>query len=735
MQNPNSVDALRVLATHRTRQNRGVTKDHTGKLIRVSSYYGENVFDIKSARGIPESVREEILKVSKSNKVLKKEHVAVVAAAVTEWATSRGATHFCHWFQPLTGLTAQKHDAFLHFKKNDQLRPIEKLRAGQLLQGEPDASSFPHGGSRTTFEARGYTSWDTSSPMFLLEEGAENILCIPTVFISYNTDALDIKTPLLRSISKISEVATEFLHLTGHYDAKQVVINCGAEQEYFLIDKSFFYARPDLVMTGRTLFGTLTAKNQQLSDHYFGTIPERVLTFMQELDCELYRLGVPVKTRHNEVAPGQFEIAPLYTDANLSADHNQIIMAKIQKLARKHDFVALMHEKPFAGLNGSGKHLNWSMMDDTGLNLFEPGPAAHQNYRFLAMVSIVIEAVNRHAAVLRTSIGSSGNDHRLGGHEAPPSILSIFLGDALSKIFDGILSGKTYAANDKQLMKMEVDQIGYLFQDNVDRNRTSPFAFTGNRFEFRAVGSSQAIGFPLSVLNAAVLDVLIESNAILKKLIDGGKGVNEALIQLIKQWLGKSKHIIHNGDGYCQEWLEEAKKRGLPNHKTLPEALDNFKDEKAIEFLVKTGVMQQQEIKTRYNVLLESYIMHRTIEFSTIQSMVKQYIIPSALDYKLKLQDAIKSHKELGLGKKSSAEISIYEFLTLNMDELYNKVETLSELVTSCSKMDNENSSKLMAKELLPLLEEIAINCNELEEIVPEDLWKLPKYFDMLFFR
>ncbi len=489
--------------------------DEKGKNLKVSEYYGEYVFDIQKAREIPNALKKELLEVSRTGKPLTKEMAKVVADAVLNWSLSKGATHFCHWFHPLTGSTAEKHDSFIDF---DGTAAIEKFSASQLMKGEPDASSFPHGGSRATFEARGYTAWDITSPMFLIPGTNGKTLCIPTAFVSYHGDALDIKTPLLRSSARLNKVATKFLKLSGKKDAENVIVTCGAEQEYFLVDKNFYFLRPDLVMTTRTLFGSLTSRNQQLEDHYFGTIPSRVLACMEELEIELYKLGIPAKTRHNEVAPAQFELAQIFSEGNLAADQNQLVMATLRSVADKHGFVALLHEKPFAGINGSGKHLNWSMSDNTGYNLLEPGKDPHQNFTFLGVLAVIIEAVNRHAAMLRLGIASHGNDHRLGANEAPPSIISVFLGGTLDKILEAIANGKSFKPSDMALLDLGAPELANLLKDNTDRNRTSPFAFTGNKFEFRAVGASASISPSLTYLNAAVATALNTMNETLRQI-------------------------------------------------------------------------------------------------------------------------------------------------------------------------------------------------------------------------
>lgn len=718
-------------ATNRPERIFKLPTENTGKQMKVSDYFGENVFDFRTAEGIPEAVREELISVARTpGRKLKREHVEVVATAATEWATQKGATHFCHWFQPLTGSTAEKHDAFLSFKNG---KPIEKISVSQLMQGEPDASSFPNGGSRSTFEARGYTAWDITSPMFLIDSPNGKTLCIPTAFVSYSGQALDIKTPLLRSINRLDVAATKFLQLTGKSDAKHVTITCGAEQEYFLLDKAFVAARPDLVMTGRTLLGSLSSKNQQLSDHYFGDIPERVLAFMQELDHELYKLGIPAKTRHNEVAPAQFEIAPIFGDANVAADQNQMMMATIKKTAHKHNFEAILHEKPFAGINGSGKHLNWSMGDNTGYNLLEPGSEPHQNLRFLATLSIVCEAVKRRGDALRMAISGHGNDHRLGANEAPPSIISVYLGETLNNIAEAMMEGKTFTPDDKKFLDVGADQLAQLLKDNTDRNRTSPFAFTGNKFEFRAVGSSQNIGFPMSVLNCAATEVFNESNQWLEKEIASGKSIDQALQELTVMWFKSAKPAIFNGDGYSDEWLKEAAKRGLPNLRTTPEALGVLSKKDRIAFLTEMGVFKAEELETRYNVLMEKYVLAREIEYRTQVEMVQQFIMPSAITYKKQLADTITSQKAVGID--AAAEKKIIKNVDLALEKLYDQCSNLKIALESADFDNHEVTAKNFAELLLPQSEALAEAANELEEMIPDGLWALPKYREMLFLR
>lgn len=726
-----SREQLKFKAIHRTKRRIPAMKDHNGNYLRISDYYGENVLDVRKTPKIPEKIRKEITEITRSGKHLSKEQAELIAKTVMEWALERGATHFCHWFQPLTGGTAEKHDAMLSFTADG--KPIEKLSATMLLQGEPDASSFPHGGSRSTFEARGYTSWDISSPLFLIEGENGKTLCIPTAFVSYNGDALDVKTPVLRSSSHLDLVATKFLHLIGHTKTTHVQVTVGPEQEYFLIDKAFYYARPDLVMGGRALFGNRTSRNQQMEDHYFGTIPERVLAFMQELDIELHRLGISSKTRHNEVAPGQFEVAPIFSEGNVAADQNMLLMSTLKKTAEKHDMVCLLHEKPFAGINGSGKHLNWSLSDNTGLNFLDPGHDPHNNHRFLAVVAIIIEALARHGDALRMAIASHGNDHRLGANEAPPSIISIYLGDTLNQIFESIKNGKTFTPSDKTYLDLGANQLAHLMLDNSDRNRTSPFAFTGNRFEFRAVGSSQAIGFPLSVLNAAVAEVMDETNKMLEHDLKAHKSVDEALLNVVRKWYGKSHHVVFNGDGYSEEWVKEAARRGLPNFRTTPEALKVLSDKKAISFLIESKVFTSGELNTRYNVMLERYIKSRDIEFETLLNMVRLQILPSAFKYRRSLATTIKSLKEIS--SDASVEGEIHRKVETAVTQLYQSAENLNEEMKRLNHDDLQKAAEKIAKTLMPLSLEVAKHCNELEMLLPEELWDIPKFYDMLFIR
>lgn len=701
-----------------------------GKFLSVSQYFGENVFNYELSKNLTQANKKELEDIMGSQKPLGKDLAKAYANAVLEWAMDRGVTHFCHWFQPLTGSTAEKHDAFLSFDKE---RPVEKLSASQLMQGEPDASSFPNGGSRSTFEARGYTSWDLTSPIFIKESENGATLCIPTAFVSYHGDALDIKTPLLRSITTLSETAAEFSRIAGNTNVKKVSVTCGCEQEYFLVDKAFYFGREDLVMTGRTVFGSLTARNQQLEDHYFGAIPERILAYMQEVEIELYKLGIPAKTRHNEVAPGQFELAPIFKEANIAADHNQLVMTVIRDVALKHDFVALLHEKPFAQINGSGKHVNWSMSDDEGRNFLEPGSNPHENNKFLAFTAVVCEALYRHGDMLRMGIASHGNDHRLGANEAPPSIISAFLGETLTNIFESITGNGDYKPSDNINLDLGANQLAGLLKDNTDRNRTSPFAFTGNKFEFRAVGSSASIGWPVSILNAAVNEVLAETNTMLKKEIEAGKSIDDALLHVARHWYSNSKKVVFGGDGYSQEWVKEAQSRGLGNLRTTADAIAVLKDEKKTAFLTNSKIYRPSELKTRYNVLLERYINHRDIEFKVLNQMISHSVLPAAISYKTELASLYTSLNAAGIG--GATEKVLLTSLAGLTDDLWSKLTMLNSSQEKCDSLSEEDHSLKIANQLMPLSEEIAVLCNQIEDMIPEKYWDIPTYYDMLFIR
>jgi glutamine synthetase len=691
-----------------------------GRALKISQFFGSNTFSLKSNKAFNAKTQKEIDEVLEGKKPLNKEIAKEVADAVLNWALDNGTTHFCHWFQPLTGSTAEKHDSFLTFEGS---RPIEKLSSSQLLQGEPDASSFPNGGTRSTFEARGYTCWDLTSPIFLKESRNGKTLCIPTAFVSYHGNALDVKTPLLRSMDVLSRNASKFLNTIGFSEVSSVNATCGCEQEYFLIDRDFYFQREDLVMTGRTMQGSLTARNQQLEDHYFGTIPERVIAYMQEVEIELYKLGIPAKTRHNEVAPGQFEIAPIFSEANIAADQNQILMATLKSVAEKHDFVCLFHEKPFEGVNGSGKHLNWSMSDNTGSNLLEPGDTPHENFRFLAMVAIVCEAVKRRSIALRAAIASHGNDHRLGANEAPPSIISVFLGDAITNILEKLIAGEAYSPEASSILETGTKALATLLRDNTDRNRTSPFAFTGNKFEFRAVGASANVGVPLTILNAAVSEVLAEATEFVES--SNFETPEESLKALTHKFYKNSKDVVFNGDGYSDEWITLAKSRGLPNLRNSVDAINAAFDKKNHDFLINQSIYRETEFLTYLDVSLERYNKFREIEYRTQIGMVDKVIVPTVFNY-LKSLEGINDSQTAGSLSKSIGTILDKTFLaTRELEAGLEELESLNE----------KQIAPLLSEQFFKKSQKIFELCSKLENSTPDKDWPLPTYFDLLFVR
>ncbi len=707
-------------------------KDKFGKDAPISEYFGCMTFGLAHMREkLPKDSYNNLLRTLDHGKKLPKETAEAIAAAVKEWSVSKGVTHFCHWFQPMTGLTAEKHDAFISIQhaQHSELRVIERFTGSQLIQGEPDASSFPSGGMRSTFEARGYTAWDPTSPLFIIEEENGKTLCIPTVFFGYHGQALDNKTPLLRSIEALSNEAVEFLKLVGDVDAKKVQTTLGAEQEYFLVDKNFVALRPDLIMTGRTLLGSSSARGQQLEDHYFGAIPTRVKAFMQEAEFELYKLGIPVKTRHNEVAPSQFELAPIFEDLNIASDHNLLTMEVLKRVALKHGLVCLLHEKPFAGVNGSGKHNNWSMANDKGENLLEPGHTPHQNLRFLACLTVVLKAVSENASAIRASIASPGNDHRLGANEAPPAIISVFLGSLLENILNTIESGKALKATDEQIIDLGVSQIPNISKDYTDRNRTSPFAFTGNKFEFRAVGSSQNVAVPMSFLNAAVAIAFRECTVKLKEILKKKKR-DEAVMELIRGLVKETKPIRFSGNGYSDEWKAEAKKRNLPILNTTPEALDILKDRKATQFLIDAKVLSKEEIESRYHIAVERYVKTLDIEHTSLLEITGTYIIP-ALE---------KQMEQLGLAASAITSTSlkklhkdrVLEFENLFAAVLKNNESFKSAVEKSRKTTDDHKRMWTIVDDLQPAALALRDAVDAAELIVADEFWPLPKYREML---
>jgi glutamine synthetase len=715
-------------------------RDEQGKRLKVSEFYGVNTFDIhKMKEKLPKEVYTKLVATISTGKKLDSEIANTVAHAIKEWALARGVTHYTHWFQPQTGTTAEKHDAFINYDDNG--RVIEKFSGSALIQSEPDASSFPSGGMRTTFEARGYTAWDPTSPVFIMEHANGKTLCIPSVFISYHGDALDEKTGLIRSMEVLSQKACELLHLIGEKHIKRIVPTLGIEQEYFLIDRAFATLRPDLVMGGRTLLGGQPPKGQQLEDHYFGSIPARVQAFMAEVEYELYKLGVPVKTRHNEVAPSQFETAPIFEEANIATDHNQLTMEVLRKVAQRHNFAMLLHEKPFAGINGSGKHNNWSMSvaasgpEWDGDNLLEPGKTPHQNLRFLLCLVSVLKGVHKHSGLLRAGIASSGNDHRLGANEAPPAIISAFLGDMLSRILDEIEKGAVGGKGaEAAVIQLGVSKLPEVMKDNTDRNRTSPFAFSGNKFEFRAVGSSASTAFPMTLLNAAVADGFAEVTAKLQakmKSAPGAKTQDAAIMEVLKECVAETKNVRFEGNGYSEDWVKEAARRGLLNLRKTPEALEQIVNPTSKKLLTSLGVFSEAEVNSRYHVRTERYVKNLLIEVDTLRHIVDTQILPSCYAYHTLLSSGVASAKAAGVSAPQSDVLGRVTKLLGDLstkraalESAWHKTETLA---------SEEDKAKHLAKDVSNVMFEVRAVCDELESIVADDYWPLPKYREMLF--
>lgn len=700
----------------------------------ISEFFGCNTFGLAQMREkLPKDAYQSLLKTLDYGKKLPKETAEAIASAVKEWSVAKGVTHFCHWFQPMTGLTAEKHDAFITIQTthHSELRVIERFTGSQLIQGEPDASSFPSGGTRSTFEARGYTTWDPSSPLFIIEDEAGKTLCIPTVFFSYHGQALDCKTPLLRSLEAVSTDACEFLKLVGDVDVKRVNVTLGAEQEYFLIDKNFVSLRPDLIMTGRTLLGSSSPRGQQLEDHYFGSIPSRVKNYMQEVEYELFKLGIPAKTRHNEVAPSQYELAPIFEDVNIAADHNTLTMEVLKRVALKHNLVCLLHEKPFAGINGSGKHNNWALANDKGENLLEPGTTPHQNLRFLAVLAVVLKAVNDNAAVLRASIASPGNDHRLGANEAPPAIISVFLGSMLEKICNDIEEGKSAKATEQLIIDLGVGKIPNISKDYTDRNRTSPFAFTGNKFEFRAVGSSTIVSIPMTFLNAAVSKTFRQATDTLKELLKTKSNRDEAIMELTRQYLKESKQIRFDGNGYSQEWRDEAARRGLPILKSTADALEVYKDAKLTAFLGETKVLSDEELMSRYHISVERYVKTIDIEIDTLLEMTQTLVIPAV---EKQLQNLTWTQQNIASASLKKHHMDRVQKLETTFESILSLQDELTRLTESTRALHDETAKmKKLAQDIQPLSFRLRDVCDQAERLVADDLWPLPKYREMLF--
>jgi glutamine synthetase len=653
----------------------------------------------------------------------------IVASALKDWAVEHGATHYTHWFQPMTGITAEKHDSFLNPTPDG--RAVAEFSGKELIRGEPDASSFPSGGMRSTFEARGYTAWDPTSPPWLLVTSAGTTLVIPTAFVSWTGDALDKKTPLLRSMDALSKQAVRVLRLFGS-KAQRVYATCGPEQEYFLIDRQFYFARPDLINAGRTLFGARPPKGQEMEDHYFGSIPERVLAFMMEAERELYRVGVPIKTRHNEVAPGQFEVAPIFENANVATDHQMMTMEMLRRMAPKFGLACLMHEKPFAGVNGSGKHVNWSMSDETGTNLLNPGDTPHDNIQFLVFIAAMLRAVNKFQGLLRFSIASAGNDHRLGANEAPPAIISIFLGDMLTDIFQQLeKAGSAKTTKSGGILDIGVNVLPKLPRDAGDRNRTSPFAFTGNKFEFRAVSANQSIALPIVALNVAAAEALDYCATELEKSLKEGKKLQAAVKTLLVKLIKDNKRIIFNGNGYSDEWQKEAAKRGLMNHRTSVDAFGEAVKPDVVKAFERFSVLNGRELRARYDVALEQYNKTINVEAQLMVLMGNRYILPAAYEYQGSLAQSVAAVKAAGaIAKETRRALDHVCRLT---DEFKTRVDHLQELLDHEHDGDAEKHAKFFRDKILPAMTALRETGDSLECVTPHDVWPLPTYREMLF--
>ncbi|WP_031428203.1 glutamine synthetase III [Flavimarina sp. Hel_I_48] len=703
---------------------------------KKSTYFGSNVFNTSAMRQfLPsegfQAVEEAISKGSKIDRKI----ADSTAAAMKQWAISKNATHYTHWFQPLTGTTAEKHDAFFDLTLDGLA--IEQFDGGQLVQQEPDASSFPHGGIRNTFEARGYTAWDPTSPAFILG----STLCIPTVFVSYTGEALDNKTPLLRALNTLDEAATQ-VALYFDKSVKKVTATLGWEQEYFLLDASLAASRPDISQTGRALLGHASAKGQQLDDHYFGSIPSRVFQFMRELEYESIRLGIPVKTRHNEVAPNQFELAPVFEEANLAVDHNSLLMDIMEKVAEKHHLKVLFHEKPFAGVNGSGKHNNWSLATDTGTNLLSPGSTPTKNLQFLTFFVNTIKAVHDHEELLRASVASAGNDYRLGSSEAPPSIISIFIGKQLTQVLDElekVTTGKLSPQEKTDLKLNVVGKIPEILQDNTDRNRTSPFAFTGNKFEFRAVGSTANCAKPMTVLNTIVANQLIQFKNEVDKLIDKkGLKKDEAIFNTLREYIKASKKIRFEGDGYSEAWIREAAKRKLSNNRTTLDAIKIQIDPKTIKLYEKMGVMNATEINARQEIELEEYVKRVQIESRVLGDIARNHVIPTAIRYQNILIKNVKGLQDI-YGKEfkplAAEQMKLIESISNHLSAINSDITAMIETRKEANQLDLNNRAKLYTHKVKPYFETLRYHCDKLELLVEDKLWPLTKSRELLFFR
>lgn len=705
--------------------------EEEGAAVSIASYFGENVFGEEAMKKhLSESAYLSVKAAIQSGQKLTVDVAEVIANGMKEWAQEKGCTHFAHWFQPLTGKTAEKHDSF--FTMTHDGRVIEEFAGSALVQQEPDGSSFPSGGMRSTFEARGYTVWDPSSPAFIMESGDGKTLCIPTIFVTYSGEAQDYKLPLLRSQTLLDKAAVPVCQLFDK-DVNKVTATLGWEQEYFLVDEALFNARPDLAMTGRTLLGRPAAKNQQLEDHYFGSIPERVYAFMRDLETECHKLGIPVRTRHNEVAPAQYEVAPIFEEINVAVDHNQLLMDVMERVGRRHKLSVLLHEKPFAGINGSGKHNNWSMGTNTGVNLLSPGKEPAKNLRFLTFFVNTIMAVYKYADVLRSSIAHAGNDHRLGANEAPPAIISVFIGDAMTKLFNQIANGKK---TDDAAVKRAIDLISKLPNlelDNTDRNRTSPFAFTGNKFEIRAVGSSQNCAGPMTIMNTMMGLQLIDFKNDVDKHIAKGLDKEEAILMVLKNYIRKSRAILFEGNNYSDEWKAEAKERGLNNFANTPEALDVLDTKLARDFFTKSGVMNEKELDAFFHVQLHNYVTKLNIEASTLSELVTSYVVPAVLRQQTELAQNLAALKSIGLEEGADFQKDTLKRISKNLSTIKEGLDKLEKGLEKTHHADSvREEAGILCSKVKPQMEAVRDAVDDLESIVDDQYWPLVKYRELL---
>ncbi len=691
----------------------------------IPEMFGSLVFNDKVMRErLPKATYKELQKTINEGKNLDIDVANVVANAMKDWAVEKGATHYTHWFQPMTGITAEKHDSFISPSGNGEI--IMEFSGKELIKGEPDASSFPSGGLRSTFEARGYTAWDPTSYAFI----KDGTLCIPTAFCSYGGEVLDKKTPLLRSMEAIDKQAIRILRLFGNTTSKHVVTTVGPEQEYFLVDRDMYNKRKDLIFAGRTLFGAKAPKGQELEDHYFGAIKPRVVAYMKELDEELWKLGILAKTKHNEVAPAQHELAPIFTTTNIATDHNQLTMETMKKVALRHNLVCLLHEKPFAGVNGSGKHNNWSISTDDGKNLLEPGKKPYENKQFLLFLAAVIKAVDEYQDLLRISVANAGNDHRLGANEAPPAIVSMFLGDELQGILDAIESGAVYDKSEKMVMETGVNSLPNFVKDTTDRNRTSPFAFTGNKFEFRMLGSSSSIACTNIMLNTMVAEELDE----FANILDGAADFDKAVTDIIKKTLKEHKKIIFNGNNYSDEWVAEAEKRGLLNLKTTPDALKLYVSDKNINLFTKHGIYTEAEIRSRYEILLDNYSKVLHIEALTMIDMARKEILPASVSYVKELTDTAAAKKSILASVSCEAEEALVTKLSALNASLYKKTDALESVLLGVKDYSDVSEIAFYYKDnVLTAMQELRAVADEIETLVGEKYWPYPTYGELLF--